>query len=199
MSSDIKKNNIEEIDSSKIKNKDIYIKPNKWQLISMIVIFFASGFLNYFLTNSIILTVQASLFCTLLTYVAFVDYKLKLVSDYSVLALFLIGLITIIPNLIAGYYSFCIYSVISAIIIPIPLFIGAIISSGGIGGGDVKLVSAIAMILGINRGLFALIFGLMLAVIIQLIQIKVKKLDKKATSFALVPYLAVSSIIMFFI
>lgn len=198
MNENIKNTDIE-VDSSKIKNKDIYIKPNKWQTITLILTFIIFGGLNFLLSNSIVLAIQGSLFATLLTYVSFVDLKMKLVSDYSVLALFAIGLITIIPNLLTEHYSYCLYNLLAAIIVPIPLFIGALVSSGGIGGGDVKLISAIAFTLGINKGVYALIVGLLLAVIIQLVIVNIKKLDKKTTSFALVPYLAIGSIIFYVI
>lgn len=196
-----KENKLEEhiVDSSKIKNKDIYVIPNKFQLVSMILMLFLYGGITYLLKQSIVVAVQGSLLATLLLYMSFVDLKLRLVSDYFILGIVSTALITLIPNLIVGNYAHCIYSLLAAIIIPIPLFVASFISSGGIGGGDIKLVSAVSLILGINKGLFALICGLILAVVIQLIVSKIKKIDKKTIKFALVPYLAVSAIVFYLV
>lgn len=187
-------------DTSKIKNKDIYIVPNKLEVIGLIASFILGFLLGFFLKNSWIMGIQGALFTTISCYMAMVDAKLHLVSDYFVLAIFGISLITVIPALIDGYYMYCLWKLIAAIVLPIPLLIGTIVDkNGGIGGGDIKFVSAASFLLGVNKGIYGLILGLLVAIIIQLVIINIKKLDKKKTRFALIPYLAFSYVIFYFI
>jgi prepilin signal peptidase PulO-like enzyme (type II secretory pathway) len=57
-----------------------------------------------------------------------------------------------------------------------------------IGGADLKISTALAFLLGAQKGLFALIFGMLLAVITMAIYNKVNEKDQKE-GFPLVPFL----------
>lgn len=58
----------------------------------------------------------------------------------------------------------------------------------GIGGGDIKLMAAAGLVLGISKVMYALLFGCLLAVGIHFIRMK---REKKGHVFALGPYLAI--------
>ena len=67
-----------------------------------------------------------------------------------------------------------------------------------LGGADIKLSTALALLLGSWRGVGAYILGLLLAVICITVYCKVKKSNCKK-SFALVPYLSIGAMLMFLI
>ena len=63
----------------------------------------------------------------------------------------------------------------------------------GIGGGDVKLMAAVGLVLGVSEGFFALFIGCLLAVLVQPIRMK---LNKKGHVFAMGPYFAAGTLCM---
>lgn len=71
------------------------------------------------------------------------------------------------------------------ILVPLPLFLAAVFSTGSIGGGDIKLMGACGFYFGIRQGFYALIVGLTLAVLVEGIFLR-----NRNAPFALVPYLA---------
>lgn len=67
-----------------------------------------------------------------------------------------------------------------------------------LGGADIKLSTALALLLGSWRGVGAYIFGLLLAIVCITVYCKIKKRNSKKP-FALVPYLSVGAMMMFLI
>lgn len=67
-----------------------------------------------------------------------------------------------------------------------------------LGGADIKLSTALAFLLGWQRGLAAYIIGLFLAIIVMCIVNKIRK-NKESKAFALVPFLSVAAMAMFMI
>ena len=67
-----------------------------------------------------------------------------------------------------------------------------------LGGADIKLSTALAFLLGWQRGLAAYIVGLLIAIIVMCIVNKIRK-NKESKAFALVPFLSVAAMAMFII
>ena len=67
-----------------------------------------------------------------------------------------------------------------------------------LGGADIKLSTALAFLLGWQRGLAAYIVGLLLAIIVMCIVNKIRK-NKESKAFALVPFLSVAAMLAFMI
>lgn len=67
-----------------------------------------------------------------------------------------------------------------------------------LGGADIKLSTALAFLLGWQRGLAAYIIGLFLAITVMCIVNKIRK-NKESKAFALVPFLSVAAMAMFMI
>ncbi len=61
----------------------------------------------------------------------------------------------------------------------------------GIGGGDVKLMAAVGLVLGLSKGFFALFFGCLLAVLVHPVRMK---LEKTGHMFAMGPYFALGAL-----
>ena len=68
----------------------------------------------------------------------------------------------------------------------------------GIGGADIKLSTAAALLLGFYKGMIGFMLGLLIAVVAQLIMTRRKK-EQRTQPFALLPYLSVGLWIGFLI
>ena len=75
------------------------------------------------------------------------------------------------------------------------LIIPVLITKKTVGGADIKIATVCTFMLGLQRGLAGLIFGLTLAVIINLI----KQRENKKEGFPLIPYLAAGFMAAYFI
>ena len=67
-----------------------------------------------------------------------------------------------------------------------------------LGGADIKLSTALAFLLGGWRGIVAYLAGLLIAILFVCIYGKIKRIPKKQP-FALVPFLSVAAIALFFV
>lgn len=69
-----------------------------------------------------------------------------------------------------------------------------------LGGADLKLSTALAFLLGWERGIVAFILGLLISVVYMAIYNKVKKVKKRDANekaFALVPFLSIAAMVLF--
>ena len=82
------------------------------------------------------------------------------------------------------------------VLIPLPLFVAAVIKQNSIGGADIKLMAASAFLLGFEKALVALIIGSVLAVICTCLVRNIKNQSSK-TVFPLVPYLGIGCFIAY--
>lgn len=135
--------------------------------------------------------IQGSILSLLLLFAANSDGHTREVSDT-------VPLMIAITALIGAELSDIPTMFLAAVMITLPQLAVAIWKPGTYGGADIKLMAACAFLLGFGKGLFAIITGLLLAVICTLIYRKAKKQDTKA-SFALIPYLAIGCMAAFFI
>ncbi|WP_440977661.1 prepilin peptidase [Sedimentibacter sp. LTW-03] len=81
----------------------------------------------------------------LLIKIAYIDYKQKIIPDRLNLIVGLLGIF----NLILNYKNCKIYIASAAITFAVFLFL-AIITNGGIGGGDIKLFTGLGLIFGLG-------------------------------------------------
>ena len=120
------------------------------------------------------------------------DIKTREVSDSIAVMLLILGLVDVsikeIPQMLLG-----------ALLVFLPQFISALINpSKALGGADIKISSFAAFLLGAQRGLFALIVGLLLAVIVILIIRKIRNMPKNQP-FPLIPFLSIGIVAGYFI
>ena len=139
-----------------------------------------------------ITSLQGMFLSSLLIYASCSDLTRHEVDDYvwvTVLALSLCSLAT------EGIFSM----LIGAFCVFVPQMAMAFLPpKKTLGGADIKLSTALALLLGSWRGVGAYILGLLLAVTCITVYCKVKKSDFKK-SFALVPYLSIGAMLMFLI
>ena len=137
-------------------------------------------------------TVKGMILALLLLYASLSDLKTRRVSDCVSVMIFILSLVgfeaAILPSMLIG-----------AMIVFIPQFALAIIRpSRACGGADLKISTAIAFMLGAGKGVFALIAGMLLAVIVMAIYNKVNAKDQKE-AFPLVPFLSIGAMLAYII
>ena len=125
-------------------------------------------------------------------YASVMDIKTREVPDSVSVMLLILGLVDVsikeIPQMLLGM-----------VLVFMPQFISALINpSKALGGADIKVSSSAAFLLGKPNGLFALIFGLTLAVIVMPIIRKIPKLPKDQP-FPLIPFLSIGIVAGYFI
>ena len=79
-------------------------------------------------------------------------------------------------------------SIVGMVITGLPFFVSALVTDNKIGGGDVKLMFAVGFFLGANRGIIALMTGLLLIVLYGIF-------TRKKDALALAPFLGAGSLI----
>ena len=125
-------------------------------------------------------------------YASVMDIKTREVPDSVSVMLLILGLVDVsikeIPQMLLGMVLVFMPQLISALINP----------SKALGGADIKISSSAAFLLGAQRGLFALIVGLTLAVIAMPIIRKIRKLPKDQP-FPLIPFISIGIVAGYFI
>lgn len=137
-------------------------------------------------------TVKGMILALLLLYASLSDLKTRRVSDCVSIMILILSLVGFeaanLPSMLIG-----------AMIVFVPQFALAIIRpSRACGGADLKISTAIAFMLGAGKGVFALIVGMLLAVIVMAIYNKVNAKDPKE-AFPLVPFLSVGAMLAYLI
>lgn len=133
---------------------------------------------------------KISLFIGILLYASYYDIVHRTIPNVIHVCILIISLLNTNLNI----YN----SSILGVAIAIPFLIVACCSNGNIGGGDIKLIGACGIILGMKRVFIASLIGLILAIVINLAYNTIKKKSINE-SFPLVPYLSVGCFISIFI
>ena len=125
-------------------------------------------------------------------YASVMDIKTREVPDSVSVMLLILGLVDVsikeIPQMLLGM-----------VLVFLPQFTSALINpTKALGGADIKVSSSAAFLLGVQRGLFALIVGLTLSVVTMQIIRKIRRLPKDQP-FPLIPFLSIGIIAGYFI
>lgn len=175
---------------SKYINKTEYKFNNKWSwlacLISgilMSIIWYISGFTFDFLIHSCLLIILIT--------IAFIDIQHKLIPDRLNIAILLLGSINIIHLLILK--ESILNHFLGFLVAGIGFLLLALISNGGMGGGDVKLIACIGLVIGLEAILSVIYLSFLAGSIIGIIFIILKKKNMKSyLPFA--PFIAIATI-----
>lgn len=132
-------------------------------------------------------TIRGIIICLALIYCSYSDIKLRECGNAPFLLIAVAALIgcplTNLPNmLLAGFVAFVLQ------------FGGAVATDAELNGADLKCACACCFALGMARGLFGLVTGMILAIAVNLVRL----CDRKA-GFPLLPYLAAGFMTAYFI
>lgn len=130
---------------------------------------------------------------SILLVISIIDFKIKIIPNELNILLFISGIWSSFVFREVTFLSrfWGIFSV------SIPMLILAIFCSGGLGGGDVKLMAASGMILGIKWNIFAACTGLFLGGLYGFFLLITKRAKRK-DCFALGPFLCIGIAAVFF-
>lgn len=131
---------------------------------------------------------QEIFFVALLCVASVMDLTKRIVPDWICLGITVISIIEFAPIKLLG------------ILIALPFLLAAVFF-GGMGGGDIKLMAACGLVLGLPKGLLAAMAGLSLLLIyvgIYRIVCKVQRREAKKV-FPLAPFLSAGCLLAYFI
>jgi len=136
--------------------------------------------------NNSVMIIKGLLFAEILIFTGYVDIKTKTIPDIVHILIIVVSLINI------QLYQ----SIVGLIIVPMPFLIPSLLKCNSIGGGDIKLMTVIGLLLGVKNGLIAGVIGLTFAVAVNGVYYKLKEKDRNI-SFPLAPYLGIGSFIAY--
>lgn len=125
---------------------------------------------------------SAALFSCLLIAASVWDVRKRIIPDAICVTIAAVGLLTFHPTKLFG------------VLIGMPFLIAALIKEGGMGGGDMKLVTASGFVLGLPVACMGIIIGLVMLLAWYLIAkavCKAKGLPFLSADFPLAPFLSI--------
>lgn len=129
----------------------------------------------------------------ILLIISIIDFKAQIIPDWLTVLLFVLG---IWSNFIFQEVTF-LSGFLGIFSVSMPMFALAILCSGGLGGGDIKLMAASGMLLGMKWNIFAACIGLLLGGVYGLFLLITKRAERK-DCFALGPFLCIGIGAVFF-
>ena len=136
--------------------------------------------------------VQGIFLMFVLMYATWSDLTSHTVDDYVPIIIFALGVASMTT---VGLSSM----LLGAFAVFVPQIVMALIPKcKPLGGADLKISTALAFLLGWERGIIGFVAGLLIAVVYMAIYNKVKKTDtKEEKAFALVPFLSIAAMALF--
>lgn len=132
-------------------------------------------------------TVRGIIFFLILILSSYEDIKTRECDDYLHLMIVIAAFIGTALTEVPGMF-------ISAMFAGGIMLLAVLITKSSIGGADIKMAAACSFMLGFERGVIGLVFGTLLAVVVNLLKSK----DRKK-GFPMIPYLAVGYAAVYFI
>ena len=131
-------------------------------------------------------TLKGVVLAILLVFSSYEDIKKRECSDY-------IHLMILITSFIGTELTSIQIMFVSAMFVGGLMLLTVLISNSDIGGADIKISVACAFLLGLSRGVFGLLMGMILALLFNIFK------KDKTKGFPLIPYLAAGYMAAFFI
>ena len=137
-------------------------------------------------------TVKGMILTLLLLYASLSDYKKREVPDCISVMILILAFVGFEPSSLLSMLA-------GAAVIFIPQLATTMLTPNRpIGGADIKISTALAFLLGAEKGIFALVVGMLLAVVITAISNKLNDRDQKQ-AFPLVPFLWIGATLAYMI
>lgn len=202
----LKSNQPENIENTNIEDTDIVnqsvkpYQPSATMYICMAVLVAISALCGFIVSNhavSVIAIIEIGA-CYLATLgAAVIDLKTRTIPNYIPLALIGIRLVIFVFEMIYVDYaiSYLISSLIGCFLCGLVLIIANRVSKGGIGGGDIKLLSSIGFMCGIYVVFSGLLLALICCIIVSGVLMVLKK-QKSKDHLPFGPFIYVGFVIM---
>ena len=153
-----------------------------WRVVfSLLIVVGITYVLKFSITT---FTVKALTLFLILFYASTNDILHREVPDFVSVMILILAVsdisVTSLGNMVLGFLAVFVPQIAIAMLFP----------KKAIGGADIKISSCSAFLLGVEKGVLALIIGLAIAVIVMTVMSKLKRRDKNEP-FPLMPFLAV--------
>ncbi len=189
---ELKEKNTKDDKLTKSRSSDYNIKklikgePHRRFLIIVLCFIFATlcGYVASVNTSSLLYFLKVMLTFNVLACVFITDIELKVIPNMCSLVLIVARIITILIEFIwiKEYANEWLKNSIIALIVSfIFLIVISLISKGGIGEGDIKLLSSIGFLCGIRAGFYTLFFAFFTCAIVSTVLIISRKKQHKDT------------------
>ena len=124
-----------------------------------------------------------SIILVILLSIAVIDYKTMIIPNGTVISLIITGILytaarLIFPQAFAIQITW-LEALIGFFAASVPLFLVAVLSKGGMGGGDIKLMAAAGIFLGWKGIILAMIVGSVIGAVVSLTLIALKRKKRK--------------------
>ena len=137
-------------------------------------------------------TVKGMILTLQLLYASLSDYKKREVPDCISVMILILAFVGFEPSNLLSMLA-------GAAVVFIPQLATTMLTPNRpIGGADIKISTALAFLLGAEKGIFALVVGMLLAVVITAISNKLNDRDQKQ-AFPLVPFLWIGATLAYMI
>ena len=152
---------------------------------------------SYLLFDNYYLMALTAILSSVLLVVGFIDLDTMEIPNGLVITILVIALIRfvlsffVIDGLVWWEY------LVGAVCVAVPFFVIALVTGGGIGGGDIKLCFAMGLFLGWKNMLLGTLFGIVIAGVISVVLI-VKYGKGRKSMIPLAPSLTVGFLIAMF-
>lgn len=152
----------------------------------------AIGLILLLMFGTTIRAVKGMILTLILLYASLYDLKKHKVPNFISVMLLILAFVDFESSNLPGM-------LIGAAVVFIPVLAATLLNPAHpLGGADIKISTALAFLLGVEKGLFALISGLFLAVVITAISNKINRKDS-SEPFAVVPYLWIGAALAYMI
>lgn len=139
-----------------MKEEKLYLRKIPWKHKVVLLLFFITGMsILYFFGNSVIMIVKSVLLFSVLLVASYFDIRFRIIPDGIHVVITLIGVIDFNA----------INSLTGLLLSPLPFFIMAVVRSGSIGGGDIKLLGACGFALGFFQTVTSSMVGIVLVIV----------------------------------
>ena len=152
------------------------VKKMPWKYkVALIIMGVISILLCFYRFKTMLNAVKYLLFFTLLLCASYVDLKTRMIPDWVHILLIIIGLINFNVT----------KSVLGLLISSLPFLIMAVINTGSIGGGDIKLIGSSGFVLGYGNTITASMISIVVVICFYILYyLSYKKVMSKAFPFA---------------
>lgn len=128
--------------------------------------------------------------CSVLVVISFIDLDTQEIPNGAVLLIIGLGVLNILLDSSLKWTE----SLIGFFAVSIPMLLIAMVSKGGMGGGDIKLMAAAGLFLGWKNVLTAFFIACLIAGVLGMILILLKKRERK-DKIPFGPFLAIGILI----
>lgn len=129
---------------------------------------------------------------SILLLISIIDFKVQMIPNQLNMLLFVVGIWSSFVFQEITFSGRC----LGIFSVSVPLLLFTVLCSGGVGGGDIKLMAASGMLLGVKWNIFAACIGLILGGVYGLFLLITRRVKRK-DRFALGPFLCIGIAITF--